>query len=140
MVSACDRELNAHFYSAASLKYHVPDFTNSTKLPRLFILEACLFLSLFNTVVVSLFEHKTLLARLARFQNFLSYGKCSKISNTKKERKTLINFLCSSVKQREVTNFAKGGNLIASLFKIGYIPTAYLVFSFSKLRFYCMNF
>ena len=25
MVSGCDRELNAHFYSAASLKYHVPD-------------------------------------------------------------------------------------------------------------------
>ena len=24
-VSGCDRELNAHFYSAASLKYHVPD-------------------------------------------------------------------------------------------------------------------
>ena len=25
MVSGCDRELNAHFYSAASLKYHAPD-------------------------------------------------------------------------------------------------------------------
>ena len=24
-VSGCDRELNAHFYSVASLKYHVPD-------------------------------------------------------------------------------------------------------------------
>ena len=24
-VSGCDRALNAHFYSAASLKYHVPD-------------------------------------------------------------------------------------------------------------------
>ena len=24
-VSGCDRELNAHFYSAASLTYHVPD-------------------------------------------------------------------------------------------------------------------
>ena len=24
-MSGCDRELNAHFYSAASLKYHVPD-------------------------------------------------------------------------------------------------------------------
>ena len=24
-VSGCDRELNAHFYSAASLKYHAPD-------------------------------------------------------------------------------------------------------------------
>ena len=24
-VSDCDRELNAHFYSAASLKYHVQD-------------------------------------------------------------------------------------------------------------------
>ena len=24
-VSGCDRELNAHFYSAASLKYHDPD-------------------------------------------------------------------------------------------------------------------
>ena len=25
MVSGCDRELNAHFYSADSLKYHAPD-------------------------------------------------------------------------------------------------------------------
>ena len=25
VISRCDRELNAHFYSAASLKYHVPD-------------------------------------------------------------------------------------------------------------------
>ena len=25
MVSGCDRELSAHFYSAASLKNHVPD-------------------------------------------------------------------------------------------------------------------
>ena len=25
MVSGCDKELNAHFYSAASLKYHAPD-------------------------------------------------------------------------------------------------------------------
>ena len=24
-VSACDRELSVHFYSAASLKYHAPD-------------------------------------------------------------------------------------------------------------------
>ena len=24
-VSGCDKELNAHFYGAASLKYHVPD-------------------------------------------------------------------------------------------------------------------
>ena len=24
-VSGCDRELSAHFYSAASLKYHAPD-------------------------------------------------------------------------------------------------------------------
>ena len=24
-VSGCDRELSAHFYSASSLKYHVPD-------------------------------------------------------------------------------------------------------------------
>ena len=25
LVSGCNRELNAHFYSAASLKYHAPD-------------------------------------------------------------------------------------------------------------------
>ena len=25
MVSGCNKELNAHFYSAASLKYHTPD-------------------------------------------------------------------------------------------------------------------
>ena len=25
VVSGCDRELNAHFYSAASLKFHAPD-------------------------------------------------------------------------------------------------------------------
>ena len=30
MVSGCDRELNAHFYSAASLKYHVPDTWHDT--------------------------------------------------------------------------------------------------------------
>ena len=29
-VSGCDRELNAHFYSAASLKYHVPDTWHDT--------------------------------------------------------------------------------------------------------------
>ena len=28
--SGCDRELNAHFYSAASLKYHVPDTWHDT--------------------------------------------------------------------------------------------------------------
>ena len=36
------------------------------------------------------------------------YGKFSKISNTKKERTPY--FLPSLLKQREVTNFAKGGN------------------------------
>ena len=29
-VSGCDRELNAHFYSATSLKYHVPDTWHDT--------------------------------------------------------------------------------------------------------------
>ena len=29
-VSGCDRELNAHFYSAVSLKYHVPDTWHDT--------------------------------------------------------------------------------------------------------------
>ena len=29
-VSGCDRELNAHFYSAASLKYHTPDTWHDT--------------------------------------------------------------------------------------------------------------
>ena len=29
-VSGCDRELNAHFYSAASLKYHAPDTWHGT--------------------------------------------------------------------------------------------------------------
>ena len=29
-VSGCDRELNAHFYSAASLKYHDPDTWHDT--------------------------------------------------------------------------------------------------------------
>ena len=29
-MSGCDRELNAHFYSAASLKYHVPDTWHDT--------------------------------------------------------------------------------------------------------------
>ena len=52
----------------------------------------------------------------------LTYGKCSKISNTKKEKTPWIYFLSSPLKQREVTNFAKGGNLIASLCKIGYFP------------------
>ena len=50
------------------------------------------------------------------------HGKCSKISNIKKERTPSIYFLSSPFKQREVTNFAKGGNLIASLCKIGYFP------------------
>ena len=30
MVSGCGRELSAHFYSAASLKYHVPDTWHDT--------------------------------------------------------------------------------------------------------------
>ena len=30
MVCGCNRELNAHFYSAASLKYHVPDTWHDT--------------------------------------------------------------------------------------------------------------
>ena len=29
-MSGCNRELNAHFYSAASLKYHVPDTRHDT--------------------------------------------------------------------------------------------------------------
>ena len=29
-VSGCDRELNAHFYCAASLKYHAPDTWHDT--------------------------------------------------------------------------------------------------------------
>ena len=29
-MSGCDRELNAHFYSAATLKYHVPDTWHDT--------------------------------------------------------------------------------------------------------------
>ena len=29
-VSGCDRELNAHFYCAASLKYHAPDIWGSS--------------------------------------------------------------------------------------------------------------
>ena len=29
-MSGCDSELNAHFYSAASLKYHVPDIWHDT--------------------------------------------------------------------------------------------------------------
>ena len=29
-VSGCDSELNAHFYSAASLKYHAPDVWHDT--------------------------------------------------------------------------------------------------------------
>ena len=36
-VSGCDRELNAHFYSAASLKYHAPDTWHDTT-PSHFIL------------------------------------------------------------------------------------------------------
>ena len=43
---------------------------------------------------------------------FLNYGKCSKIPNTKKERTPEIYFLSTAVKQREVTSFAKGDNLI----------------------------
>ena len=30
MVSGCDKELNAHFYSAASLKYHALDIRHDT--------------------------------------------------------------------------------------------------------------
>ena len=55
-------------------------------------------------------------------QSTLYYSKCSKISNTKKERTPKVCFLSSPIKQREVTDFAKGGNLIASLCKIGYVP------------------
>ena len=29
-MSGCDRELNAHFYSAASLTYHAPDISHDT--------------------------------------------------------------------------------------------------------------
>ena len=67
-------------------------------------------------------------------------GKCSKILKIKKERTPLIYFLSSPLKQREVTNFAKGDNLIASLGKIGYFPNIILLFFFSKLKFYCTNF
>ena len=59
---------------------------------------------------------------LSRSNLIRVYSKCSKISNTKKERTPCIYFLSSPVKQREVTNFAKWGNLIASLCKIGYFP------------------
>ena len=37
MVSGCDRELNAHFYSAASLKYHVPDTWHDTTLSHIIL-------------------------------------------------------------------------------------------------------
>ena len=48
-----------------------------------------------------------------------------------KRKSTLDLFLSLPVKQREVINFAKGGNLIASLCKIGYFP---------HRHFYCTNF
>ena len=41
---------------------------------------------------------------------------------TPKKNEQPIYFLSSPLKQREVTNFAKGGNLIACLCKIGYFP------------------
>ena len=68
----------------------------------------------------------------------LTYGKCSKISNIKKEGTPY--FLSSPFKKSEVTNFAKGGNLIAPFAKLVTSLTECLVFSFSKLRFYCSNF
>ena len=39
-VSGCDRELNAHFYCAASLKYHAPDTWHDTT-PSHIILTLC---------------------------------------------------------------------------------------------------
>ena len=52
----------------------------------------------------------------------IEYGKCSKISNTKKKENTLNLFSLLTREANEVTNFAKGGNLIVSLCKIGYFP------------------
>ena len=78
----------------------------------------------------------------------IAYGKCSKISNTEKEN-TLNLFSLLTTQAKGLTNFAKGGNytnftnggnLIASLCKIGYFPHRILMYSFSKLRFYCTNF
>ena len=43
-----------------------------------------------------------------------------KFRTPKKERTPQIYFLSSPVKQMEVTKFAKGGNLMASLCKTGY--------------------
>ena len=43
---------------------------------------------------------------------YLKYGKCSKILTTIKETIPYFHFLSSPVKQREVTNSAKGGNLM----------------------------
>ena len=45
-----------------------------------------------------------------------------KFRPSEKERTPSIYFLSSPFKQREVTNFAKGGNLIASFCKNGYFP------------------
>ena len=61
-------------------------------------------------------------------------GKCSKILNTKNEKTPQINFLSSPVKQKEVTNFAKGGNLIASLCKIGYFSHRFFVIFLFEIK------
>ena len=37
MVSGCDRELSAHFYSAVSLKYHAPDTSHDTTLSHIIL-------------------------------------------------------------------------------------------------------
>ena len=37
MVSGCDRELNVHFYSVASLKYHAQDTWHDTTLSRIIL-------------------------------------------------------------------------------------------------------
>ena len=68
-----------------------------------------------NTTIAGLERNKNMNFRNSRNHgsNTISrpcYSKCSKILNTKKERTPLIYFLSSPLKQREVTNFAKGGN------------------------------
>ena len=60
-------------------------------------------------------QNEWLWVKVTKTMRMGDYRKCSKISNTKKERTPWIYFLSSPVKQREVTNFAKGG-------KIGYFP------------------
>ena len=63
-------------------------------------------------------EHRTSATNIIftwKMINHHDYGKCSKISKNQKRKNILNFFLSSPVKQREVTNFAKGDNLIAPL-------------------------